>query len=129
MTEKRVNTAHQGRRVEYKVIGHLGEYGWSLLQRSAASKGKVDLSFISSGYLAVVQVKRTSPQCTPEERRALIEVREQLGPMVLPLTVCWPFRAPAPTFRLLYGRGPKEWAPWSPEAFEADRLFAEVSSA
>lgn len=91
-------------------------FGWKPLQRSAGSKGKVDSSFYRPGRLLLIQVKRSDPQVSPAERRALIEIADCLGmDRTLPVTACWPVRARVPSFRLLTGPGPKDWIPWDPE--------------
>ena len=88
------------------------------MQRSAVSKGKVDLSFYRVGWLLLIQVKRTDPQVSPAERRSLIEIARCLGmDRTLPVTVCWPYRARSPVFRLLTDIGPKDWVPWDPAEF------------
>ena len=68
-----VNTAAQGRELEWAVMSALRSGGWTPM-RSAGSKGAVDVIGIPGRYVnpwVLVQCKLTNPVLPPAERSAL----------------------------------------------------------
>lgn len=136
-----VNTAHQGRQREWMIRDYLAGtdpesktprrfpgFGWTFVSRAAASKGPADLTFVKPGVLLLVQVKLTDPQLSPAERRQLIATADVMGlHLAVPLSACWPLRAPKPTFRMLTGPGPKDWVSWDPADFSRTRVRAGIT--
>lgn len=103
------NTAHQGRRVEWKVRDYLIANGYDVV-RAAASKGPADLVCFKPGQVLVVSVKRSSAP-PPAERAELLRVASLL-PGLVPLVA---IGLPRLTFRRLTGGGPNDWESWAPD--------------
>ena len=78
-----VNTAHQGRGVEYRVRDHLIAHGYEVI-RAAASKGPADLIGIKQGQVLFLNVKRTALP-GPDERRELVRLAALLPGVGVPV--------------------------------------------
>ena len=104
-----VNTAAQGRRIEWAVRDYLILNGYEVV-RAAGSKGPADLVAFKSGQLLVISVKRTTPP-GPKERAALLRVASHLPGVAVPLGALGP--ASRLTFRLLTGPEASAWVPWT----------------
>lgn len=104
-----------GRRVEYKVIHHLTENGYTCT-RAASSKGAADVIAVKEWEVLFVSVKRTSPPGR-EERERLLRVAWLLPEVGVPLVA---IGRPKLTYRRLFGAGPKDWDRWTPDHL-ADR--------
>ena len=101
-----------GRAVEYAVIDDLKANGY-VHMRGASSKGFCDVVAIKPGEALFVNVKRTTPP-GPAERADLLRVAGFIG--AVPLVALKPLRQGL-EYRLLTGAGPRDWVPWSPDAF------------
>lgn len=100
----------QGREVEYAVVHDLTDNGYTCT-RAASSKGAADVIAVKEGEVLFVSVKRSAPP-GPEERRRLVRVAWLLPEVGVPLVA---IGRPQLTYRRLFGVGPKEWAPWTPD--------------
>lgn len=105
----------QGRDVEYAVIHHLTDNGYTCT-RAASSKGAADVIAIKPGQVVLVNVKRTTPP-GPTERGDLLHVARMLPNVGVPIVALGP--ASRLTYRLLTGAGPKAWQPWTPDEVAA----------
>lgn len=110
-----MNTAHQGRRIEYAARDYLIENGYDVV-RAAASKGPADLVGLKPGQLLVISVKRTTAP-GPKERAALLRVASHLPGVAVPLVALGP--ASRLTFRLLTGPEASAWVPWTADEVTA----------
>lgn len=67
----RVNTAHKGRRAEYKARARLEAAGFSVV-RAAASKGAADLIAWNAHQIRLISVKSGSRYLSKAERAAFM---------------------------------------------------------
>ena len=114
-----MNTAVQGRRIEYAIRDHLIANGY-VVMRAAASKGPADLVAFKPCQVLLVSVKRTTPP-GPVERTALVGVARMLPGVGVPLVALGPVSALS--YRRLTGVGPKAWEPWTPD--EVDNPYCD----
>src|SRR5215217_7683227 len=93
---------------EYRISDDLAQDGYSCI-RAAGSKGKADIIALKPGEILLVQVKRSNPQLTPNDRTALLELARITGGR--PIVAHKPPRKPV-IYRELTGPGPKDWKPF-----------------
>lgn len=101
---------HLGRSVEYAVMHTLTAAGYDCT-RAASSKGAADVIAIGDDALLLVNVKRTTAP-GPGERAKLLDVAARVPVFAFPIVALGPVSRL--TFRLLTGRGPADWKPWTP---------------
>lgn len=101
-----------GRRVEWAVVADLTANGYACT-RAASSKGVADVIAIKAGEVLLVNAKRTTMP-GPGERLALLSAAQLLPGVGVALVALKPTRKPL-TYRRLWGSGPRDWVPWTPD--------------
>lgn len=103
-----------GRRVEYRVIHHLTDEGYTCT-RAASSKGAADVIAIKDGQVLLVSVKLTRWP-GPDERQALVRVADCLPGVAVPLVA---IGMPSLTYWRLTGVGAQDREAWTPDEVAA----------
>jgi Holliday junction resolvase len=106
-----VSNYDRGVRLERDTRHDLEANGYEVI-RSAGSKSAIDLVAFKPGELLFVQCKAASGVVSPAERARLVAAASTV--QALPVVALRPLRKPI-TYRVLYGMGPKEWSPWTPD--------------
>jgi Holliday junction resolvase len=106
----------QGRRFAYRVSLDLKRRGYEII-RSAGSKTKVDIVAFRDGdgvtEWLFVQAKKANGTCPPAER---VELRRLAHiARAMPVVAYQSQPRKRIQYKVLIGRGPKDWRPWTPD--------------
>ena len=108
---KRSN-ARIGRDREHDITHHLQTHGWTLIGRSAGSKGPADLAMAHPTHgLALIQVGGPNKTLGPTDRRKLIALADLCG--ALPILAQRIPRQPIRYYHITPGTA-SSWHQWTP---------------
>ena len=105
-----MSTATNGRAREHRVMKRMEKDGWTIVMRSAGSKGAADFTAVHPEHgLALVQVGTASKQLGPADRDRFVTIAEACGALPL-LASCAP--GVPPTFWVVTRDTASKWERW-----------------
>jgi len=107
-----MSTASNGRAREHRVMARMQSAGWTIVQRSAGSKGPVDFSAVHDDHgLAFIQVGTLrSKRLGPAERERFVDLSWRCSALPL-VALCSP--GVAPVFLIATPDVPSKWERWT----------------